>query len=786
MEPTSWARYALPGFALLAALAWQYPRATGAPAKETPSDATTSGMLTTLRDGRPAAPCPLKHTAVKADISGFLARVTVTQEFTNPTSETIEAVYTFPLPNRAAVDDMTMRVGERTVRGIIKTREEARQVFEQARAQGRTASLLDQERPNIFTQSVTNIPAGGAVKVQISYVETLKYEAGEYEFSFPMVVGPRYIPGQQRGTPDAARISPPVTRGGQRPGHDISLSVTLDAGVPLDSLQSPTHDVAITRPGVRQANLSLRNQQSIPNKDFVLRYDVLGGKIEDAVLTHRAGRGGFFTLILQPPDRVAPADVTPKEIVFVLDTSGSMEGFPIEKAKESMRLALDGLHPRDTFNLITFAGDTHILFPQPVPATPENLRRAQSFLAGRRGSGGTEMMKAIRAALAPGNSSEHVRVVCFMTDGYVGDDMAIIAEVKRHPHARVFSFGIGSSVNRFLLDEMARVGRGEVEYVGLQDDGSAAARRFHERVRTPVLTDIRIDWAGLPVADVSPTAIPDLFSARPVIVTGRYTGAATGTIKLHGEQGGRPVTREIRVALPERQPAHDVLATLWARQRIGDLMREDYAGIQRGTPSPQVKENITQLGLAYRLMTQYTSFVAVEERTTTEGGRPKVIQVPVALPEGVSEEGIFGSADAEMSRVAIGYGAGANFGGGAYRLRQSASLARAPQGVVGGLPPVAPLPSQPVPLPEVRKADAAPKLHPGLQPVASTLVKSGKLELQVWLRAVTPATLASLKQLGFEVIEQGKTANLVVGRLSPDKLAALVALDVVRYVAPRT
>jgi len=260
----------------------------------------------------------------------------------------------------------------------------------------------------------------------------------------------------------------------------------------------------------------LKGKAEIPNRDFILRYDAAGRQIEEALLVHRSDSGdGFFTMILQPPERVTAQDVMPKELVFVLDTSGSMSGFPIEKAKETMKLALDGLYPQDTFNLITFSGDEHILFPQPVPATHENLAKAQAFLASRSGSGGTEMMKAIRAALDPSDAQDHVRIVCFMTDGYVGNDMEIISEIQKHPNARVFGFGIGSSVNRFLLDKMAEHGRGEVEYVTLSDDGSAAAKRFHERIRNPLLTDISIDWSGLNVADVYPKRIPDLFSSKP-------------------------------------------------------------------------------------------------------------------------------------------------------------------------------------------------------------------------------------------------------------------------------
>ncbi len=501
----------------------------------------TQGALMSVNPrGEPVGPCPLKHTAVKAEISGFLTRVSVTQEFENPYPETIEAVYTFPLPQHSAVDGMTMRIGSRKVLGKIARREEARAIYESARDRGYAASLLDQERPNIFTQSVANIKPGEKVTVTLHYVETLKYEDSAYEFVFPMVVAPRYIPGRPTGKDgggwapdtdrvgDASHITPQVTPPGTRAGHDISVEVVLDAGVPVNFLRSLTHDVDIERPTARTAILHLKNKAEIPNKDFVLQYDVSGARVQDAVLAHRDTRGGYFTLILQPPATVPAQDITPKEMVFVLDTSGSMSGFPIEKAKESMKLALAGLNPRDTFNLITFSGDTHILFPQPVPATAENLREAQAFLASRHGSGGTEMMKAIRAALVPSGDRNHVRVVCFMTDGEVGNDMEIIAEVQKHPDARVFAFGIGSSVNRFLLDKMAEYGRGEVEYVGLEDDGSAAAKRFQQRVRSPLLTDISIDWGGLPVADIYPARIPDLFSARPLILSGPLQGRRKG------------------------------------------------------------------------------------------------------------------------------------------------------------------------------------------------------------------------------------------------------------------
>lgn len=634
------------------------------------------------KKGKQLGACPLKHTDVKAEISGFMSRVKVTQEFENTFTAPIEAVYTFPLPPNAAVDNMAMRIGNRTIRGKILSRDEARQVYERAKNRGQTASLLDQERPNIFTQSVANILPGQKIVVEISYVETLRYEAGAYEFSFPMTVAPRYIPGVPTGkqrsgfapdtnlVPDASKITPMPAK--ERAGHDISLEITLDAGLPIQDIRSNSHEIEAVSASAGKARVRLKNQNTIPNKDFILRYDVRGRRIEDAILTHRDKKGGFFTLILQPPDQVAAENVTSKEIVFVLDTSGSMSGFPIEKAKEAMRLSLENLYPEDTFNLITFAGDTSVLFDQPVPATQANLARAQEFLASRAGGGGTEMMKAIKAALEPSDAQGHLRVVCFMTDGLVGNDMQIIGEVQKHRNARVFSFGIGSSVNRFLLDKIAQEGRGEAEYVSLKDDGSKAAKKFYERVRTPLLTDVSVDWGGLPVADVYPNKIPDLFSAKPVVIHGRYTRGARGTIRLKGKVGGRDFVREIAVNFPEAEAGHDTLATLWARTRIDDLMSQDWNGAQNGEMKPEVQKTITDIGLEYRLMTQFTSFVAVEEKIVNRGGQPKTVEVPVELPDGMDRKGVFGEED-EVIRVGKGSGGGTGSGSGVGYARGSGS-----------------------------------------------------------------------------------------------------------------
>jgi len=786
------------------------------------------GALTVVDAKRnPKSICPLKHTDVKAEISGFISRVVVTQEFENPFKEKIEAVYTFPLPQNAAVDDMTMIVGERTIKGKILPRDEAQAVYDAAKSSGQVASLLDQERPNIFTQSVANILPGEQVKITISYVETLKYEDGAYEFVFPMVVGPRYVPGVSTGekggngfssdtdrVPDASRITPKAAPAGMRSGHDISLEVSLDAGLILDSVDSKTHPIDIQRPDLHSARLRLKDSETIPNKDFILRYDVAGKAIQDALLTHRSEKGGFFTMILQPPERVTAQDVTPKELVFVLDTSGSMGGFPIEKAKETMKLALDNLYPSDTFNLITFAGDTEILFPQPVAATAENLSKAQAFLESRSGSGGTEMMTAIKAALAPSDDQSHVRIVCFMTDGEVGNDMEIISEVQKHPNARVFAFGIGSSVNRFLLDKIAETGRGEVEYVGLNDDGSAAARRFQERVRNPLLTDISIDWNGLPVSDVYPQRIPDLFGAKPVILTGRFAKAGRATIRLKGKMAGSDFVREIPVELPETMASHDVLAPLWARARVDNLMSQDYAGAQVGKMQGNLKKTITQLGIEYRLMTQFTSFVAVEEMIVTDSGKPRRIDVPVEVPEGVNRVdqendsdtagyviyAYLGKPKSSARRMAGGGGGGA---GGGTASRPSAT----PASVLGSVnatpapPPAAPSTISPREsiVKELPFEVPRPKLHPSVLAVVqrlrrkasrpsaaeSAFVRDGKANVQIWLTENSDEALNALKALGVEVVFEAKSSKLILARIPINKLGALARLKFVRYVAPQ-
>jgi uncharacterized protein YegL len=460
--------------------------------------------------------------------------------------------------------------------------------------------------------------------------------------------------------PDADRIIPPVPLEGYRAGHDLTITVRIQAGLPILDLKSALHEIAVEHPDgdATRAVVRLKDGVALPDRDFVLSYRTAGDEITDSLLTHTDERGKFFTLVLQPPARVRTEQVVPRELIFVLDTSGSMNGFPIETSKALMRRAIENLRPLDRFNLITFAGDTTVMAPKPLANTESNRHRALGFIDTLGGSGGTEMMKAIDTALGADLDPNKVRIVCFLTDGYVGNDMAIIDAVKKHARTtRVFAFGIGSSVNRFLLDSMARAGKGDAQYVLTHSEADKTAGRFYERIDAPVLTDVALDFGGLAVEEVYPKRTDDLFACQPVVVKGRYTKAGEGVIRLTGRNAAGPYTRNLTVALPEQNPENSVLATQWARAKVDHLMMGDMKGIQSGSPLPAMKREIIELGTTYNLLTQFTSFVAVEEQHTTEGGVPRTIRVPLEMPKGVSQSGVFGRPGAPASSMAKVIGA---------------------------------------------------------------------------------------------------------------------------------
>lgn len=638
------------------------------------------------KDGKPAGFCPLEGTEVEADIAGFGARVTVRQTYKNDSKTPIEAVYTFPLPADAAVDRMNMRIGNRLVQGEIKKRDEARRIYDAAKGAGMATALLDQERPNIFTQSVANITPGAKIEIEISYVQLLKFEEGEFEFSYPMVVGPRFT----GTTPDPGKVSPPITPKGTRTGATINLKVRIDAGAPITSLKSELHEVETSKAGANRAEVTLRKKDEIPNRDFILRYGVATNTVQSALLTTVDPKsGGFFTLILMPPKAPTPDQISPREVVFVFDQSGSQSGFPIQKSRELTLKMIDTLRPGDTLNVMGFNNQLNPLWEAPRPNTAENRAIAKQFVAGLEARGGTMLNLAIDAAMRPQADPKRLRLILFNTDGFVGDEFNILSSIQKHRGtARIFTFGIGNSVNRFLIDAMSVEGKGDSEIVTLQADTDKIIERLVRRTQSPVLTNIEAKFQGVAVADVLPAAIPDVFSEKPVILKGRYTQPGRGKVIISGLLGDEHWTKEIAVDFPngpmyqtlvldlrdadDGEPVPGIaeggcvvdpiptdpapgetgsaIATLWAREKIEDVMRSNWMAMYSNLPpekrsarEKQAIHAVTELGLRFGLMTQYTSFVAVEKRVVNVGGKQVTVAVPVEMADGVSYEGIFGA-----------------------------------------------------------------------------------------------------------------------------------------------
>ncbi len=598
-------------------------------------------MLAKLPKKDKKIPLPLKHTDVKGQISGYIATVDVTQQFHNPYDQKIEAVYVFPLPQNAAINEFIMTIGERRIRGIIRERKEAEEIYREARRQGYVASLLTQERPNIFTQKVANIEPGKNIDINIKYFNTLAYVDGWYEFVFPMVVGPRFNPpGYTDGVGAVARgkagISGQKTevqylKPGERSGHDIAVTVDVDAGVVIEDVACTSHVITKTFTTPEKLTVKLSSLDSIPNKDFVLRYKVAGKTVKSALVTHHDKRGGFFTLMLYPPESLSYLKRAPMEMIFVLDCSGSMSGKPIAKAKQAITRALRKLQPNDTFQIIRFSNNASQLGPHPIPATPANIRKGLNYVDALRGSGGTMMIEGIKAALDFAHDPHRFRLVSFMTDGYIGNEAEILAAVhQRLGASRIFSFGVGSSVNRYLLDRMAKLGKGAVAYIGLDDSAGGVVDLFYERISHPALTDITIDWGNMQVTDVYPHRIRDLFVGRPLILTGRFKGRRSTTIRVSGKVGDLTQEIAIGVNLDDSAVTHPGIACVWARKKI-----ETLANQATYDNNPDLPQEIKQVALEYGLMSAYTAFIAVDSSRQTAGDHGISVAVPVPVPDGV-------------------------------------------------------------------------------------------------------------------------------------------------------
>lgn len=578
---------------------------------------------------------PLKSTKVDVRILGVIADVTVTQQYRNTGTRPLEARYVFPGSTRAAVHGLQMRIGDRLVAARIREREQARQEYDAGRQAGKTAGLLEQHRNNVFQMSVANILPGDVIDVELRYTELIVPTDGRYQFVFPTVVGPRYngAPGTASHRPERW-IAAPFLRAGRKPTSAFELKVELATPVAVREAISPSHTLSLV-PGKDGATLvRLADREPANDRDFVLDYRLAGDAIQSGVLLSRGAEENFFLAMVEPPARVPAGLIVPRDYVFVVDVSGSMHGFPLDTARTLMDDLLSGLRPSDTFNLVLFAGDSYLLAPRSVPASRPNVAAALDVLARNSGGGGTELVPALRRALALPLEPDRARSIVVVTDGYVGVERETFDLVRRNlSKANLFAFGIGSSVNRMLIEGMARAGQGE-PFVVL-DAGSApdAAERFRRMIDSPVLTDVTASFEGLATYDVAPVALPDLFARRPIVLYGKWRGEPQGWLRVRGRTAAGPFEARVPIDARSATPRNDALRYLWARGRIAELT--DQESIEGGDDR---RDEILALGLGYGLLTQYTSFVAVHQVVRrSPADLLEDVDQPSPLPHGVSD-----------------------------------------------------------------------------------------------------------------------------------------------------
>ncbi|MFT5352825.1 MAG: Ca-activated chloride channel family protein [Polyangiales bacterium] len=571
---------------------------------------------------------PLTGTRVTARVDGFITRVEVEQTFTNPYDRPVEAVYLFPLPDDAAVDAMELRNGDRVIRAQIRRRRDAREEYEAARSNGQLASLLEQERPNLFRQSVANLKPGSTIRVALTYTQVLPYEEGSYRFVYPLVAGPRFDEDSATaGSIQQVALAP----GAERPDR---VDITIDAGlgVAVHSVSSPTHSIKTEEENGRH-KIEL-DEAARPDRDFEVRFAV-AGEVPTVGVTASAPQSaderGHFAMAVHPSLNVSESDVMPRELVFVVDTSSSMQGRPMELAKAAMRTAIRGLRRTDTFRVLSFADQTESLAEAPLDANEANKERGLAFVDDMRALGRTRMVQGIEAALQPEAETGRLRFVVLMTDGYIARESEVFRAVHENlGQARVFGFGVGSAVNRYLLTRLAEVGRGDVQVVTLDESPEAAAEAFHARIARPYLTDIQIDWGELDVQDAYPRRLPDLFADRPLVVHGRYAQGGAGEVVIRGRVAGRAFEQRVHVELPEAGEERPALGSIWARTRIRDLMTA-----MALRPSDELREEVTLTGLRHHLLTEWTAFIAVDEQSIVDTPATTV-QQPSQVPVGVA------------------------------------------------------------------------------------------------------------------------------------------------------
>lgn len=597
-------------------------------------------MFTVGSTNQPRVVLPLKKTDVKIDVTAGIARTEVVQRFHNDLDRPLEAVYIFPLPSEAAVEDFEIRLDGRVIKSVVQEREEAKATYEKAKAEGKKTALLEQERPNLFTTSVANLLPGETVDICFSYIESLRFQKDRYDVTFPMVVGTRYIPFtfNASGTPhatvtDADRLNPPVLHPNMDPRHRLSIRVALN-GLPVKNVLSTTHAINVQELGDDQFDVTLANGSVVPNSEFSMAVHLRKSEAPAVSFVQSASDAAYGLLSVFPPiGKERKHKPLPKDVIFLIDTSGSMSGESIAQARSGLKRCLDILHPEDRFSIVRFSSDFTAFSPALREATPDKLDAAREYIAGLDSGGGTEMQPALHYVLSllPDEESR-MPLVIFLTDGDVGNEDSLI-NLLTHKlgDTRLFTFGIGSAPNEFLMHRMAEAGRGQSRFIRSHEDVGEVMGDFFQTLEAPVLTDVAVHWEGASVHSY-PERCPDIFYGRPLQLVSKSPGGFGGRVRITGQLDGEKQEYVVEIG-GNSVGEHTAIDKLYGRMQVKDLM---VRLMQTDEPDcrGELEQAILKAALQHQLVTRYTSRVAVEERVVVENGDLVSVKVPVAAPKG--------------------------------------------------------------------------------------------------------------------------------------------------------
>lgn len=600
---------------------------------------TSSPYFFVKSEEKKADVMPLKKTSIDVNVAGVIADVKVTQEYKNEGNQTLEAIYIFPASTNAAVYGFEMTVGGRKISAKIEEKQKARKQYEDAKKENKTASLLEQKRPNVFQMSVGNILPGDHIKVELFYTETLIPTKGVYEFVYPTVVGPRYAEEFATNVMYSdAWVKSPYQKEGEAPTYDYEINAKLNAGMPIKKIGSNTHKLNIKNQGKSTVVATLDPSESKGgNRDYILRYELAGSKIQSGLLMYEGIDENFFMAMIQPPASVDVVNMPPREYIFILDVSGSMKGFPLNVSKELLEKLVTSLRPEDRFNVMLFESGNEMMSKESLPASKQNIKKAMEVIDRLRGGGSTDILGALNSALAMKETKDYSRSFVVITDGYITVEQEAFQLISSNlGQANLYAIGIGSSVNRFLIEGLARAGMAEPLIVVDKKDASVQADKFREFISKPVLTNIKAKFEGLDVYDIEPISYPDVLAERPIVIYGKYKGTAKGKISITGLTGNRSTyTQTLDVASSRPSESNQAIRYLWARNMIKAM--DDYNSLQA---SAEQVQKITEMGLKYNLLTNYTSFIAVDPTKRDKSGKMLTVQQVLPMPKGVSNKGL--------------------------------------------------------------------------------------------------------------------------------------------------